>query len=443
MADYRKPGFFGQMKQDQQLADQAMSNVFQQDFNQSLGFAPGAIVNNPSQFMPDPHGTGVPARKPVQEANVLPQAFGSQTSGGFQIGDNDIALSESNVAGGQHLFYSTQGSGIQARYRKPDGTEASYNPETYHITSGGQIVRGGTDPEVMSRLGNIDKELSSPAMTPFTYRQNAGKTEVISRPTQNQPSMPSSVPGLGYPMPIKLPVVPQDATTRPGGFKFNPGVPLGSNIYQGPTMTKGPPQQLPQQPPASPAISPQSPDPAAIPETPPQQVPDFNQGTQAAGSTPMMFAGAPFSPQGPPPPPPGMRASPMGGYIPDQGVPNDPRLEGTKQWPIGTHPAHGQTGSYYGSGVTPLAPEHVVPGQNAPLPQGQGELSTPNQPGHGYGSATSPKTAQEVVEDALNQATVSIEDIGTPGAGADSGILQRIRENRQRRRSQRKQNKGR
>ena len=302
-------------------------------------------------------------------------------------------------------------------------------------------------------------------------------------------------------MPIKPPVVPQDATTRPGGFKFDAGLGPGSNIYQGPTMTKEPPQQLPQQP--------------RVPLTDPQpihQAPDSYQGTQAAGSMPMMFTGEPASPpaqvspqdssltpealdleqelidrrndfikkygkiprsqrppsaaqeeaeirrmdvelqglkrslrgndpadpQGPPLPPPGMRASPMG-YIPDQGIYNDPRLEGTKQWPIGTHPIYGQTGTHFGSGVTQIPPENLVPGQNAPLPQGQGELSVPNQPGHGYGSGT----AKEVVEQALNEATQSAEDIGVPGAGADIGLIQRIKRNRQKRKQERQQRRGR
>ena len=404
MADYRKPGFFGQMKQDQQFADQAMSNVFQQELNQSLGFAPGAIVNNPADFIPDPRGTGVPMRRDKPQQNVLPETFGVQTSTGFQIGTDDLALSEADVAGRPHMFYRKPNGNLHAKYVRADGSEATYNPYTKHVTPGGQLLDGGTDPEILRKLEDINQEQTQ--VSPFTYTRQGGQTQVVANPVYaaipntsgpaNPTGIVGGVPNFGpsstatnlqsgpnvprHPQPFQpvVPVVPQGATTRPGGVKFDAGVPQ-FDIYAPPTTN---------QPPASPSISPQWPDSEDIQrgsteqggddyfrQTADQHLkqtrPDLTQEQRDA-----LIEGAiqktkiwtqeqneeleAQPSQGPPPPPPGMRASPMG-YIPDQPVYNDPRLEGTKQWPIGTHPVYGQTGSYYGSGVTPLAPEHVVP----------------------------------------------------------------------------------
>tara|TARA_B100000519_G_scaffold132411_1_gene114371 strand:- start:4228 stop:6048 length:1821 start_codon:yes stop_codon:yes gene_type:complete len=134
-------------------------------------------------------------------------------------------------------------------------------------------------------------------------------------------------------------------------------------------------------------------------------------------------------PAGPPPPPPGMRASPMG-YIPDQGVYTDPRLSGQGQHPHLT-------------GLFQNTPYEEVPqglsgyyGYESPP---SGELSAPNKPGHGYGAAS----GRDQVEGAMNEATQAVDDIGVPGVGADAGLLQRIRANRQKRKKERQQRRGR
>ncbi len=239
MADYRKPGFFGQMQQDQQFADQAMSNVFQQELNQGRGFAPGAIVNNPADFIPDPRGTGVPMRRDKPQQNVLPETFGVQTSTGFQIGANDIVLSEAPAAGSPHMFYRKPDGSLSARYVRADGSKATYNPRTKHVTPGGQLVDGETDPEILKTLGVIGNEQTQ--VSPFNYLREGGQAQVIANPVY------AAIPNTSG---------PANPTGIVGGVpNFGPSTPssTATNLQSGPNVPRHPQKPLPPVPTANPS----------------------------------------------------------------------------------------------------------------------------------------------------------------------------------------------